>query len=69
MEKVLDYYARLNKVPVSYKELPLSDVATLRDYNSKVGWVIIQDGRHNWPAFEFSKINVASVIIVFFDAL
>lgn len=69
MEKVIEYYCGVNKVSKEYTTVELSNLATMHDFKSKVGWIIIQDGRHSWPAKEYSGIDVDSVILDFFDAL
>lgn len=67
IEKVLDYYIGLNKIPHDCKTTSISDIATMYDYSSKVVWVIIEDGRHNWPSMSFSKFEPNDLILDFFD--
>ncbi len=68
MEKVLEYYAGLNNLTFKdYKTTPLSDLTTLYSLENKIWWILIQDGMHNWPTEQFSKINVNSVIIDFMN--
>lgn len=69
MEKVIGYYAAVNKIPPEYETVSLADVTTLRNYSSRVWWVIIQDGRHSWPKQQFSKIDISNLILDFFDQL
>lgn len=69
MEKVIEYYVSVNNVPKEYELIQISDVAKMYNFSSKVGWIIIQDGRHNWPNIEFSKFEAGDVILDFFDKL
>ena len=68
MEKVIEYYCKVNNISKNYKSVQLSDLATMSDYNSKVAWVIIREGRHNWPKKEYSHIEINNVILDYFDA-
>lgn len=67
MEKVIDYYIDLNKISHECKTYSISNVATMQNYDSKVAWVIIEDGRHNWPSMSFSKFEPNDLILDFFD--
>lgn len=69
MEKVLAYYAEINGISSEYETLQLSAVTSLRNYSSKVQWVIIKDGHHNWPSTQFAQIDTNSLILDFFDQL
>lgn len=67
MEKVIKYYVEVNKIPYEYETIKISEAAKMYNYSSKVAWVIIEEGRHNWPNLEFSKFNASEVILDFFD--
>lgn len=69
MEKTMEYYCSLNNVSKNYKKSPVSEVSEYYDFGSKVGWVIITEGRHNWPTMQFAKIDACKIILDFFDAL
>lgn len=69
METIIKYFCKLNKVSEEYKTIDLSAKATLLDFNEKVRWVIIKEGRHSWPQEQFSGFDTASVIVDFFDTL
>lgn len=69
METVIKYYCGLNKISEDYKKVSLSEATDFYDFNSKVGWVIIREGRHNWPSPQVSKVNISSVILDFFDTI
>lgn len=69
MEKIIDYYVKTNNLPAEYKTIPISKNTKMYSFGSKVSWIIIKDGRHNWPDPEFSEFEAGNVILDFFDNL
>lgn len=67
VEKVLEYFVQVNKLVPECEKITLSDSATFYNYGNTVGWVLIEDGRHNWPNVRFSKFDVNNFILDFFD--
>lgn len=67
MENVIDYFVKINKISNECEQRKLSEIATFYNYSSTVGWILIKDGRHNWPTKQWSQIDVNQEILNFFS--
>lgn len=67
MEKVIEYFVDINNISAECEEKVLSERTIAKNYGSKVSWVLIQDGKHNWPTERWSLVNVNQIIIDFFN--